>query len=128
MKPASFEPPAKHESPARVVAMLKEQADADSTIVEKRGSDRYAWKIKLHVTIVDPSGARREIDVTTHDLSIGGFSFIFNQYVHNGTVVIACIKALPQKPLVLCVVRNCVHVKGAMHRVGVNFEKVSSNR
>ncbi|HPF39211.1 MAG TPA: PilZ domain-containing protein [Phycisphaerae bacterium] len=128
MKAGASESPAKHENPARVMAMLRKQADADSTTVEKRGSDRYAWRTRLRVTIVDPSGARREIDVTTHDLSIGGFSFMFNQYVHNGTVVIACIKALPEKPMVLCVVRNCVHVKGAMHRVGVNFERVSTNR
>ncbi|MCA9255682.1 MAG: hypothetical protein KDA33_08580, partial [Phycisphaerales bacterium] len=33
------------------------------------------------------------------------------------------IKGLPEQPSLLCVVRNCVHVNGATHRVGVKFER-----
>lgn len=115
-------------SPPQIIDQLHQQRGADRPLDDKREADRYPWAIKLHVTIIDPMGTPREIVVQTHDLSIGGFSFIYNQFLHNGTVVIACIKALPKQPKVLCIVKNCVHVKGASHRVGVRFEKSSADR
>ncbi|MCB9852419.1 MAG: PilZ domain-containing protein [Phycisphaerales bacterium] len=125
---APNDPLASAPSPAQLIEMLSDQKGAGPPTKEKREAKRYSWKIQLRVMIVDPAGSKREIDVMTHDLSTSGFSFMYNQYLHNGTVVIACIKALPNQPKVLCVVRNCIHVRGASHRVGVRFEKTATDR
>lgn len=93
---------------------------------DEREASRYPWVTKLAVRIVDPTGGIRDIEITTHDLSVGGFSFLYNQFLHNGTIVITHIKSLPNQPTIMCVVRNCVHVKGAIHRIGVRFENAKS--
>lgn len=124
---ASSGEPADMATGQAVVEALHAQRGAKVDDKNRRDADRYPWVTQLHVRIVDLSGNSRDIDVTTHDLSVGGFSFLHSQFLHNGTIILTRIKSLPHQPTLMCIVRNCTHVKGATHRVGVRFEKASTD-
>ncbi len=95
----------------------------------KRGQDRKPWTVHLRLQIqeVGSASSAREAEAVTHDLSTGGFSFITRYYVHVGAVVAATFDTVPQKPTIVGVVRNCIHLGGALHRVGVQFTEVHRN-
>lgn len=91
---------------------------------QQREHERHSWTVSLSLTLIERStaGAReRHLDVVTHDISRGGFSFVARCYVHPGTVVSARVEALPNRPVLRGVVRNCAHIRGSDHRVGVQF-------
>lgn len=89
---------------------------------------RHVWTVTLKLTIEEHSSEgyrQREIQVTTTDLSMSGFAFVYHQYVHPGTALQVCFHSLPDWPTVTAVVRNCVHIAAREHRVGVEFTKVA---
>jgi hypothetical protein len=87
---------------------------------------RHAWRVRLRLTIQEGSGewGRRQVEVTTLDISVSGFAFEFPQFINSGTVVYARFDTLPNRPAMKGVVRNCTHVSARMHRVGVEFIKL----
>ncbi len=106
-----------------VLAALRERyRDAGGS--DNRRHERYAWTVPLSLTIEETGDSgvdSREVVVTTHDISLGGFAFIARSYVHPGSVISARFDTLPGKPRLVGVVRNCIHLSGALHRVGVQF-------
>lgn len=89
-----------------------------------RQRERYDWKAELRVLLElqqEGFASWREVTVNTCDISSSGYSFICEQYVHVGTVVHARFEMLPRRPALKGVVRNCVHLGGREHRVGVEF-------
>lgn len=103
-------------------------AEADTATAESEGRKhkRHNWKVNLRLELVEPgrgSTRNRTIDVTSQDISLGGFSFAAPMFVHVGTVVYTRLNSLEGQPVVKAVVRNCVHIEGRLHRVGVEFVK-----
>ena len=90
----------------------------------ERRQPRKKWTAPLTVTIEQANGnklMRREVTVTTRDISRNGFSFIHRQFVQPGATVKAKFDMLPHQPLLIGVVRNCALLKGMEHHVGVEF-------
>ena len=90
----------------------------------KRKQPRMRWTAPLTVTIEQVNGSklmRREVIVTTRDISRHGFSFVYRQFVQPGATVKAKFGMLPNQPLLTGVVRNCELLKGMEHCIGVEF-------
>ncbi len=107
--------------PGEVVEELRRHARGER---RTRRHARHAWRVRLKVVICnqpDSGPSPRAVTVMTCDISLSGFSFLFNQYVHPGTRVYPCFETLPSRPVMKAVVRDCVHVEGRQHRVGVEF-------
>jgi len=104
-----------------IVAELHKRAGDRCAVMNERQSERHAWVTGLTVLIEEKPGEPRAIEVTTHDISTGGLSFVFRQYIHAGTMLRLHFNVLPGRPALDGVVRNCVHVGGIYHRVGVQF-------
>jgi len=62
--------------------------------------------------------------VVTQDISRGGFSFLYSQYLPEGALIMATFDMLPGTPVIQGVVRSCQFLEGMKHRVGVAFESV----
>lgn len=109
----------------KIIETLRHKYSLEPTI-SKRRQDRKAWNVHLRLIIYEgsASGTPRDTEAVTHDLSTGGYSFITRYYVHVGATVEATFDTLPQRPTIIGVVRNCIHLGGAMHRVGVQFTEV----
>lgn len=110
----------------RIIESLRAKYEQDESDT-KRTADRKPWCVPIRVQILEPcdkGGVPREIEVATHDLSTRGFSFVTQYYVHNGGRVITTFEAISQKPTIIGVVRNCIHLGGALHRVGVEFTEI----
>jgi hypothetical protein len=111
------------ESCARIMKELSEQHRPGKAFKDRR-HERKPWAVPLTVQLEErcTEGIRtRDVEVTSHNISSGGFAFVFNQYVHEGTIVRVQFDTLPRKPRLMGVVRNCVLLNGRQHRVGVQF-------
>jgi|CXWL01.1.fsa_nt_gi hypothetical protein len=110
------------EATQKVIEQLRQQAVTPLKKRDQRSSERRPWVAHLTLLITDPLGKPRTLDVVTHDISTGGFSFIFRQFFHVNTRVRAQFETLPGKPVLDGVVRSCILVGGVHHRVGVQFD------
>jgi len=91
---------------------------------ENRQHERKAWCVPLTVLFKEKvleGVIERPAEVTTHDISRGGFSFVYDQYVHLGTKIHVRFDTLPSTPRVSGIVRNAIHLHGKRHRIGVKF-------
>jgi hypothetical protein len=104
-----------------VLAQLYERHGRKGGLPNERSSERFAWVTSLVLVIIDPQGKPRTLEVVTHDISSGGFSFVYRQFLHAGSKVVAEFTVLPNRPRLEGVVRNCSHVGGINHRIGVQF-------
>ncbi|MGI9014127.1 MAG: PilZ domain-containing protein [Phycisphaerales bacterium] len=86
----------------------------------ERKHERKAWAVPLEIAVIE-SGIERRLKVITHDVSLGGFAFVADSYIHIGVVVAACFTDLRDKPTMSGIVRSCEHLQGVKHRVGVEF-------
>jgi hypothetical protein len=80
--------------------------------------------VALTLWILEQHGSQRRIDVITSDLSRGGFSFTFNQFIYPGSSIRAWIEGLA-RPVLSGLVQDCVHLSGCDHRVSVQFVRSS---
>lgn len=111
-------------SPDELVHALQRRSGARKFAGRYRRHHRHAWQARMRLTLEQRSKGlvfRREMSVTTRDISASGFSFLCRQYVHLDTLVYARFEALPGRPLMKAVVRNCEYVSPQMHRVGAEF-------
>lgn len=111
-------------TPAELVEALKRRNRSRGQHSRGRRHARHEWRTRLHVTVQECSKGmfrRREIEVTTCDLSASGFAFVSQQFIHPGTILYPRFEALPNRPTLKAVVRNCVYVTGREHRVGAEF-------
>ena len=128
------------EAAQSVVEQTRRQEDKGQSPAEKgqgtrnqRTAERQPFVTQLTILITDPNGKPRTLNVASHDISTGGFSFIHKQFVYQNTRVQVHFESLPGNPTLEGVVRSCIHVGGMHHRVGVQFvtpiapEQVPSN-
>jgi hypothetical protein len=117
-------------SPQELTEALKRRTRWGRGRMTGRRHERYDLRMRLTLTIQEPSlggGYRREIVVNTCNVSAGGFAFIAQRFVCPGTVVYACFEALPNRPTIKGVVRNCLLIRGTEHRVGAEFVPFDSD-
>jgi hypothetical protein len=69
----------------------------------------------------------REVEVTTLDISRGGFSFMYPHFLHTDTTVSTRFDTLPDRPILTGTIKSCVYVAG-QHRVGVEFISSAPDR
>ena len=115
---------------SRVVDGLYERLDQPNPTAEGRAHDRRPWAVTLKVVIAEALNhhiTTKQATVVTIDLSRGGFSFVYPQFVHHGSVVAARFNMLPGHPVLYGSVRNCVLLDGLRHRVGVAFDDEASD-
>ena len=108
------------------VAALLEGQPAGLAGVEKRQYERLLWLRGVTIWIAEESGSgrrTRKVQVLTHDISQGGFSFAFGQYLNSGTAVCALFDCLPNQPVIGGAIRYCVLLGGTHHRIGVQFTR-----
>lgn len=121
---------ADHELPAstdELTAALRRRRATMHDSGQFRSTTRFVWKTRLRLRIQegDHFGTRdRQIDVETADVSVRGFAFVYDQYLHAGTIVIARLEMLPRPLVVKAVVRGCHLIGGRQHRLGCQFVEV----
>lgn len=110
--------------PAEVYEGLCDLYEQKPGVANRRRHERKPWAATLTVWVEDMVGTkadRRELEVTTHDISRGGIGFVYQQFLHPGTVIHVRFDSLPSRPVVTGVVANCIYVGGKQHRIGVQF-------
>jgi hypothetical protein len=110
-------PPSKDDAadPSDVLEALRLRRSSPGKARPRRHR-RRACTVPVRLLIEERTalGSRqREADVTTCDISVAGFAFIFHQYMHPGTAVRATFASLPDRPHLTAIVRNCTHPGGA---------------
>jgi len=111
----------------KIMAQLKKQHQMPES-GDGREHSRRPWNVvlKLEFELVqDDATLQQKAEVTTHDISQGGFSFIYNKDLPIGTRVKTCFDMLPNKPIVYGEIRGARHLYGMQYRVGVAFVDVS---
>ncbi len=94
----------------------------------KRRHERRDWTVRLQLTIEQQRGCklgRIEARVTTKDLSRSGFSFIYRQYIPEGSFITMRVNSVPDGPTLYGEVRRCAHMAGMDHLIGVEFTKLA---
>lgn len=115
-------------SPDEIVIALLERETQGARSRHPRRHERKRWNVELSIRIEDTVGtakAKRSVQVTTQDLSRGGYSFLCRHFVHPGTRVHARVTALPGEPVLTGIVANCVYARDGLHRVGVKLLSVN---
>lgn len=113
-------------TPGQVVKQLAAQRGENFEEDDRRQHTRKKWAVDLEVVVIEKQGEmtqQRLIKVQTIDISLGGFAFHFNQFLHVGTCLAARFKALPHEPILTGQVRSCVSIGGVKHRIGIEFTK-----
>ncbi len=119
--PAATPAAATEATPKEVIDQLHERLGKKRGSPNERTAERRPWVTSLVLVLEDPDGKPRTVEVTTHDISVGGFSFVYRQFLHAGTKIRAHFSILPGRPFLDGIVRNCMYVGGMHHRVGVQF-------
>jgi len=91
---------------------------------DARKHARHPWEVLVDVELRENDEtrtARRRIRVVTCDLSVGGFAFTHRHYIRPGTRLRVQLDRLPGRPRLAAAVRNCIYLRNAAHRIGVEF-------
>ncbi len=97
------------------------RAGREQGIADERKYKRFEWVKEIDIRVDDPAHSTRVLRVTTHNLSRGGFGFLYKQYIHIGTKVIVCFEGGSDGPRLRGTVRECVDLGEGQHYVGVKF-------
>jgi hypothetical protein len=116
-------------NPKELAAALQRRCGVRPGQGPGRRHQRHPWQCQLQITIQDSIGSRhlRRIEAETIDVSIGGFGFVSSHFIYIGTIIFARLACLPSRPVVKGIVRNCQHLEGRRHRVGVEFVPLGEN-
>lgn len=106
----------------KVIEQLQARAQENASVPNQRRAERHPWVTSLTVMLEETPGKWRTVEVTSHDISTGGFSFVYRQFTHVGTNVRVNINCLPGRPILDGAVRSCVYIGGHHHRIGVQFQ------
>lgn len=129
--PPDAEPPAPGASAdvgSPIIEQLHERVGPSKEVVNRRQSERRPWITPLTILIEDPMGKPRTLEATTHDISTGGFSFVYRQFIHINTKVRVYFESLPGRPALEGVVRSCTYAGEMHHRIGVQFVKPEDSK
>ena len=111
-------------TPASVMEeLVRRHGDTEAT-TDQRAHQRQKWTVPLTVQLEERGQygpTCRTIEVSTVDISCGGFAFVFRQYISPGTTVRVQFDSLPNRPRLEGAVRGCILIGGNQHRVGVQF-------
>ena len=92
-----------------------------------RMHQRKSWCAVLTVQFEDSTGQLtilHKVEITTHDVSRGGFGFIFNKNIRVGSHISAQFNMLPNQPIIHGEIRSSRHLCGQQYRIGVFFTNV----
>lgn len=109
-------------TPEHIIRAIDSQLGEHVEGRERREHERRKWKVQLDLVVEENAGTRRNVRVNTEDISVSGFGFLFNQFIHPGSLIEAYFEMLPGKPTLTGTVRSCVQLRGIKHRIGVQFE------
>ncbi|MCH7992830.1 MAG: PilZ domain-containing protein [Planctomycetes bacterium] len=115
-------------SAEQIFEELHNRFGSGDAVSNERHSERLPWVTNLTVRVEDPGRTARALSVATHDVSRGGFSFIYRQFLHRGTRIRTEFNALPNRPTIRGIVQYCVDIGDGRHRIGVRFAHDSSAR
>ena len=107
-----------------IIDRLLEKIDGAPDGTDRREGKRTDWMTASIIWIekgVATGHFSRAWGATTHDLSVGGMSFIHIQQVRAGAAVRLRLDALPDAPALTGIVRSCVSLGGAHFRISVEF-------
>jgi len=89
---------------------------------ERRRAARRPWKRALKITVTQPGGDHRRVGIVTRNISSTGLSFLYNGFLHNGTLChMQLITADNAWIDVTAVVVRCRLIAGRVHEVGARF-------
>ena len=111
-------------TPASVMDELFRRHGGTETTANQRAHERQQWTVPLTVQLEERGQygpTCRTIEVSTVDISRGGFAFVFRQYISPGTIVRVQFDSLRNRPRLEGKVRGCILIGGNQHRVGVKF-------
>jgi hypothetical protein len=121
-KTKSAAPPAATSTAAAVVDCVFERDGRKARVENERQHPRKRWVAKITIWLrKDRLDIPREVRVKTQDISQGGFSFLHPRFLHSETLVTTRFDTLPGCPIVTGVIKSCVYIGDALHRVGVEF-------
>jgi len=87
-----------------------------------RQHERKEWATKATLRL-NGTHDKRHMNVVTHDISQGGFSFISESYIAAGTPVFATFRVGAEDATFSGIVRSCKIVTAPKHLIGVQFVK-----
>lgn len=122
------DPPSDDASAEQIFEELYKRFGRGGPVPNQRQSERLPWVTDLTIRVEDPGRTARVLSVATHDVSRGGFSFVYRQFLHCGTKIRTCFNGLPNRPTIKGVVQYSVDIGHGRHRTGVVFEKARSPR
>jgi len=114
----------KNATPGSVVRQIAAQRGESLDDDDRRTHSRKKWSVAMEVLVIEGRGdgaQHRKIKVETTDISLGGFAFYFDHFLHPGTALAAQFTALPSQPVLKGIVRSCISAGGMKHRIGVQF-------
>lgn len=118
--------PSRNASARRIFEELHKRFGRGGPVPNERNSERLPWVTDLTLRVEDPGRTARDLKVATHDVSRGGFSFVYKQFLHCGTKIRTSFDGLPNRPTIQGVVQYCVDCGDGRHRIGVLFALDSS--
>lgn len=108
-------------------ALLRAQLEADEkgAPTSRRSHKRFTFdKHPVRVVMTHPGGMQTSLLYLCRNISKGGCSILHSAYVYIDT---SCRLTIPQRNgtelEVLGVVRNCRHVSGKVHEIGIQFNE-----
>ncbi|MFG0250298.1 MAG: PilZ domain-containing protein [Phycisphaeraceae bacterium JB051] len=107
-----------------MAAKLGVAADTGDHRDQRRQHERFEWRINLQLRIQDPTQNQvgyQEMQVVTHDLCAGGFSYLSKAPLNRNIAVLACMPHLKKDRCVIGKVRYCQQEIGLQYRIGVKF-------
>ena len=119
-------PPSRDASARQIFEELHKRFGRGGPVPNERQAERLPWVTDLTLRVEDPGRTARELKVASHDISRGGFSFVYQQFLHCGTKIRTYFDALPNRPTIQGVVQYCVDIGDGRHRIGVVFVQDSS--
>lgn len=111
----------------RVLDQLREDFSLPES-GDGREHERRPWCVVMTIEINRQSNTgifKKSAQITTHDISRGGFSFIYHETIPEKSQITARFDMLPNKPIIHGTIRSCFHLLGNQYRVGVQFNDVA---
>jgi len=118
----------------RELLNILEQLREDFSLPESgdgRKHERRSWCVVMTVEVDRQSHNgtfRKSAQITTHDISRGGFSFIYHETIPENSKITGQLDMLPNKPVIHGVIRSCFHLIGNQYKIGVQFADVARKK
>ena len=91
---------------------------------ERRRAERRPWRRTLRITVIQPGGDQRRVEIVTRNISSTGMAFLHNGFLHNGTLCRMQLITVENAWVdVTAVVVRCRLVAGRVHEVGVRLNQ-----